>query len=100
MGLSPHQGFGSDEHRAIEGVAVLLELTPRLPDESDGMLLERMVFWAMQQGPSVRYDAMRQVIAPMILHRGHRSFMELAQVGLDALQAYNRRYGKAEDSSE
>jgi hypothetical protein len=82
--------FGSDEHRAIEGIAALLDLMPRFPGESDDDLAGRMAVWAMEQGPNVRYDAVLYATHAMIAKLDQRlGFMRLSEVGLRALSNYN-----------
>jgi hypothetical protein len=82
--------FGSDEHRAIEGIAALLDLMPRIPGESDDALALRMAAWAMEQGPNIRQDAILHATYAMIDQLDRRlGFMRLSEVGLRALSDYN-----------
>lgn len=82
--------FGSDEHRAIEGIAALLDLMPRIPGESDDALAQRMAAWAMEQGPNIRWDAILYATYAMIDQLDQKlGFMRLSEVGLRALSDYN-----------
>ena len=87
----PRQIFGPDEHRAVEGIAALIDLMGRRPGETDNDLARRMADWGMQQGPEVRWSAMAFVSMMMIkdMNQGVH-YPQLAQKGLDALQEYNQ----------
>jgi hypothetical protein len=82
--------FGPDEHRAVEGIAALIDLMGRLPGEGDGDLARRMADWGIQQGPEVRWSAMANCALVMVRSQAQGiHYPHLAQVGLDALHAYN-----------
>jgi hypothetical protein len=83
--------LGTDEHRAIEAIAALLDLFPREPGEEDDSLIYRMASWGIQQGPDVRWEAIIYSTRAMVnmLPYGHH-FGELSVVGLAALERYNQ----------
>ena len=87
--------WGPDENRAIEAVAALLEIFPRLPGETDEELAQRMSAWAIQQGPNVRGEAVYCAVRAMIAALPHGyMFVQLAELGLNALHEYNEsRWG-------
>ncbi len=94
--ISPFEDFGSDEHRALEGIAALLYLNPRDPKEDDESLSWRMADWALLQGPAVRWDAMLHAVRAMVKAQQERNglgFTQLSQAGVTALGEYNRLYG-------
>ncbi len=82
--------FGSDEHRAIEGIAALLDLMPHIPGETNDALAWRMTSWALEQGPNVRREAILYATYAMIDQLDQKlGFMRLSEVGLRALSDYN-----------
>jgi len=87
--------WGPDENRAIEAVAALLEIFPRIPGETDADLAQRMAQWAMQQGPNVRADAVHYAVSAMVAALPRKlMFMQLADIGMNALHEYNEnRWG-------
>lgn len=94
MGFSLFEDFGSDEQRAVEGIAALLDLYPREDGEDDEGLAWRMANWALLQGPSVRWDAMLHASRVMInAKQSGAHFSQLSEMGSDALYEYNRVYG-------
>jgi hypothetical protein len=94
MSASRFQDYGPDEHRAVEGIAALLDLNPPNPGEDDESVAWCMADWALLQGPAVRWDAMLYCARAMIdaQHEGMR-YVQMAEVGLEALYEYNRLYG-------
>lgn len=87
--------WGPDENRAVEAVAALLEIFPRMPGETDDELAIRMSNWAIQQGPNVRIEAVYFAVTRMIAAQPSGfMFMQLAEIGLNALHEYNEnRWG-------
>lgn len=82
--------YGSDEHRAAEAIAALLDLNPFDFDEDAESLAQRMAAWGTLQGPNVRWEAMWYVTHAMIEAQAEGvKFPLLAEVGMDALHEYN-----------
>ena len=91
------EDFGSDERRAVEGIAALLELNPRDPEIDDETFAWDMADWALLQGPTVRWDAMVQSARMMIAAQQEgKDFMVISEIGIAALQEYNRMWGGGE----
>jgi hypothetical protein len=87
----PRTVFGPDESRAVEGISALLDLRPRDPGEDDSALARRMADWGLEQGPEVRWAAIAFSALSMIKAQAQGvRYPQLASVGLDALEEYNR----------
>jgi len=85
--------FGPDENRAVEAIAALLEIFPRLPGEDDDGLAFRMADWGLLQGPNIRWDALQYAARTMVsaLSPGMH-YVSLAEIGMRALNEYNQVY--------
>jgi len=94
MGYSHFNQYGSDEIRAVEGIAAEVDLTPRLPDENDNELARRMADWSVWQGPNVRWSAVYFAALEIVdaSHTPGIGFTELTEVGIHALRRYNAIY--------
>lgn len=82
--------WGPDENRAVEAIAALIEIFPRLPGEDDEAFANRLTRWGVLQGPNVRWDAVLNATQSMIASfTPGMHFALLAEIGLKALHEFN-----------
>ena len=92
MTSSMFDGYGSDEERAVEGIAALLDLNPPDPGEEHDSVARRMADWGILQGPKVRWEAVWYVAHALLQARADGvRFPQLARVGMRALREYNQQ---------
>ena len=91
MAFIPFEDYRTDEQRAIEGIAALLDLTPPDLDEDPEHVARRMASWGVLQGPGVQWEAIWFVTHTMLQAQAVGvKFPQLAEVGIAKLKEYNR----------
>ncbi|NDJ51777.1 MAG: hypothetical protein GYB68_01680 [Chloroflexi bacterium] len=89
---SAFDDFGTDEKRAIEGIAALLDITPRMPGETVDQIAERMAEWGLQQGPEVDRNALIHATKAMLIAQdeGTSGYAGLTRAGVLALAEFHK----------
>ena len=90
MTFSLFEQFGSDEKRAVEGIAAMLDLSPPDPGEDPEHVARRMADWGTLQGPDVSWEAMWSATHAMLQAQlNGAKFIQMAEVGRMTLREYN-----------